>query len=86
MNESALDQIKKTNIWILDALRRTPHQSHTHLSQSLDWIEKSGVKKAILTNMHIDMDYETLKNELPKNVEPAFDGMKITLTNDATKE
>ena len=77
MNDNAWDQIKKTNIWILDALRRTPHQSHTHLSKSLEWIEKSKVRKGILTNMHIDMDYETLKNELPKNVEPAFDGMKI---------
>ena len=78
MNEIAWDQIKKTNIWILDALRRTPHQSHTHLSQSLEWIEKSGVEKGILTNMHIDMDYETLLNELPSNVEPAYDGMTLT--------
>ncbi len=78
MNDAAWDQISRTNIWILDALRRTPHQSHTHLSQSLEWIEKSGVGKGILTNMHVDMDYETLKNELPANVEPAYDGMKFT--------
>ena len=78
MNAVAWDQIKKTNIWILDALRRTPHQSHTHLSQSLEWIKKSGVKKGILTNMHVDMDYETLMNELPSNVEPAYDGMRLT--------
>ena len=81
MNDEAWDQISKTNIWILDALRRTPHQSHTHLSQSLKWIEKSGVAKGILTNMHVDMDYETLTNELPKNVEPAYDGMKFTSTH-----
>ena len=80
MNDAAWDQISKTNIWILDALRRTPHQSHTHLSQSLEWIQKSGVRKGILTNMHVDMDYETLTNELPKNVEPAYDGMKFTST------
>ena len=78
MNDNAWEQISKTKVWILDALRRTPHQSHTHLSQSLEWIKKSGVKKGILTNMHIDMDYETLKNELPENVEPAYDGMNIT--------
>ena len=80
MNDAAWDQISKTNFWILDALRRSPHQSHTHLSQSLEWIEKSGVRKGILTNMHVDMDYETLTNELPKNVEPAYDGMKFTST------
>ena len=83
MNEIAWDQIKKTNIWILDALRRTPHQSHTHLSQSLEWIKKSGVEKGILTNMHIDMDYETLLNELPSNVEPAYDGMSLTSSHNA---
>ena len=86
MNETAWEQIKKANIWILDALRRTPHQSHTHLSQSLAWIKKSGVGKGILTNMHIDMDYATLLNELPSNVEPAYDGMKLTLANKAEKE
>ena len=83
MNEIAWDQIKKTNIWILDALRRTPHQSHTHLSQSLEWIKKSGVEKGILTNMHIDMDYETLLKELPSNVEPAYDGMSLASSHNA---
>ena len=85
MNEVAWDQIKKTNIWILDALRRTPHQSHTHLSQSLEWIEESGVEKGILTNMHIDMDYETLLNELPSNVEPAYDGMRLISSSKTEK-
>ena len=86
MNDVAWDQIKKANIWILDALRRTPHQSHTHLSQSLEWIKKSGVRKGILTNMHIDMDYETLLGELPSNVEPAYDGMRLTSSNVVIKE
>ena len=86
MNEVAWEQIKKANIWILDALRRTPHQSHTHLSQSLEWIKKSGVEKGILTNMHIDMDYETLLNELPSNVKPAYDGMKLTSSDKIEKE
>ncbi len=86
MNKEAWKHIKKTNIWILDALRRTPHQSHTHLSQSLEWIKKSGVKKGILTNMHIDMDYETLLHELPSNVEPAYDGMRLESSNSLIEE
>ena len=86
MNEIAWGQIKKAKIWILDALRRTPHQSHTHLSQSIEWIKKSGVEKGILTNMHIDMDYETLLNELPGNIEPAYDGMKIISVYKSEKE
>ena len=64
--------------WVLDALRRTPHPSHSHLEQSLAWIAKSHVKNAVLTNMHIDLDYDTLCKELPKGVKPAYDGMALS--------
>ena len=43
--------------------------------KSLEWIARLRPKRAILTNMHVDMDYETLRRELPRGVEPAFDGM-----------
>ena len=64
---------------IIDALRRTPHPSHTHLDKTLKWIEELKPNNAILTNMHIDMDYETLCKETAKNIQPAFDGMTIEL-------
>lgn len=69
--------IEGAECWILDALRRTPHPSHTHLSQSLEWIAQARVPSAILTNMHIDLDYDTLRKELPDHIEPAFDGKTI---------
>ena len=64
--------------WILDALRRTPHPTHAHLEKSLDWIARAAPRRAVLTNMHIDMDYATLVDETPDNVTPAYDGMVIT--------
>lgn len=67
------------DVWILDALRRTPHPTHAHLDQSLEWIARARPKRAILTNMHIDLDYETVLNETPDNVEPAFDGLRLVL-------
>jgi len=75
MSKEAWDEVAKAKCWVLDALRRNPHPSHSHLENSLKWIKKSGIEKAVLTNMHVDLDYETLMNETPKNVEPAFDGM-----------
>ncbi len=72
------DRLRNLDCWILDALRRTPHPSHIHLSKSLDWIRRAEPRRAILTNMHIDLDYDTLVNETPTNVEPAYDGMTIT--------
>src|SRR5262249_28852978 len=62
------------NLWIVDALRPLPHPSHFSVKQTLAWIERLGVKRAILTHMTIELDYEALKRELPHNVEPAYDG------------
>jgi phosphoribosyl 1,2-cyclic phosphate phosphodiesterase len=63
--------------WVLDALRRKPHPTHVHLALSLEWIAKMAPARAVLTNMHVDLDYDTLVGELPANVEPAYDGLVI---------
>ena len=65
------------DVWIVDALRYTPHPSHFHLKRALEWIEKLKPKRAILTHMTADLDYDTLRRELPAGVEPAFDGMVV---------
>ena len=67
------------DVWVLDALRRKPHPTHAHLALSLEWIAKMRPARAVLTNMHLDMDYATLVAELPPGVTPAYDGMVITL-------
>ena len=81
MNNAAWDVLSGANCWVLDALRRDPHPTHSHLEQSLDWIEKSGVPNAVLTNMHIDLDYETVLAETPDHITPAYDGMIIEYTD-----
>ena len=67
------------DVWILDALRYTPHPSHFCLADALAWIERLTPSRAILTNLHADMDYDTLCRQLPEGVEPAYDGMRITV-------
>ena len=66
------------DVWIVDALRRTPHPSHFHLEETLEWIAKIKPRRAILTNLHTDMDYATLCAELPPGVEPGYDRMSFT--------
>ena len=78
-NES-LDYIEGVDVWVVDALRQTPHPTHFHLEKTLEYIERLKVKKAYLTNLHIDMDYETLCQELPNHIRPAYDGLEITLS------
>jgi len=64
--------------WIVDALRRTPHPSHSHLSNTLDWIARAAPARAVLTNMHIDLDYDTIAAETPAHIIPAHDGLTLT--------
>lgn len=63
--------------WVLDALRRKPHPTHAHLALSLEWIERAAPRRAVLTNMHIDLDHDEVNAETPGNVSPAYDGMTI---------
>ncbi|CUH68387.1 putative hydrolase [Thalassovita gelatinovora] len=74
----AWDVLQDLDCWVLDALRRTPHPTHSHLQQSLDWIAQVAPRRAVLTNMHIDLDYQTLKDETPDHITPAYDGMTIS--------
>ena len=65
------------DVWIVDALRREGHTSHFSLKQALGWIERLKPKRAILTHMTSDLDYDELRRELPAHIEPAYDGMVI---------
>ncbi|WP_170479009.1 MBL fold metallo-hydrolase [Ruegeria arenilitoris] len=62
---------------IIDALRRSPHPTHAHLDRTLGWIDELRPKHAVLTNMHIDLDYATVEAETPDYITPAYDGMVI---------
>ena len=75
ISDAAAAQLENLDVWIVDALRRSPHPSHFSLPETLLWIERLKPKKAIITNMHIDLDYETLARELPPHIIPAFDGL-----------
>ncbi|MFY0633343.1 MAG: MBL fold metallo-hydrolase [Vannielia sp.] len=77
--EAAWPALEGLDIWVLDALRRTPHPSHVHLPRALEWIERAAPRQAVLTNMHIDMDYAAVEAETPAHVTPAYDGMTLTL-------
>ncbi len=67
--------------WIVDALRRKPHPTHAHLDMTLGWIARAKPARAVITNMHIDLDYDRLCAELPPHIPPAYDGMTVTYDN-----
>jgi phosphoribosyl 1,2-cyclic phosphate phosphodiesterase len=74
----SVDRLFGLDILIVDALRYTPHPTHFSVAEALSLIEQVKPRRAVLTNMHSDIDYETLRRELPDGVVPAFDGMRLT--------
>ncbi|AAV95984.1 MBL fold metallo-hydrolase [Ruegeria pomeroyi] len=75
--DAAWAELQDLDCWVLDALRRTPHPTHAHLDKSLDWIARAAPRRAVLTNMHIDLDHDTVAAETPDHITPAYDGMVI---------
>ena len=55
----------------------TPHPTHAHVDMALEWLKRAGAAQGVLTNMHVDLDYNELAARLPESVRPAFDGMQI---------
>jgi len=80
LSEEAFAMLDGIECWILDALRYTPHPTHANVETALAWIARVKPRRAILTNLHMDLDYEALKRALPDGVEPAWDGMAISLS------
>lgn len=78
--EQSVAAVSNLDVWILDALRPAPHPSHLSLSEALDLVELRRPRQAVLTNLHIDLDYDTTERETPPNVTPAYDGMRIDIT------
>jgi phosphoribosyl 1,2-cyclic phosphate phosphodiesterase len=69
--------LENLDLWIVDALRYAPHPSHFSLADALMWIDRFKPKRAVLTNLHSDLDYEVLRQSLPEGIVPAYDGMRI---------
>jgi len=79
IKEKNLKQLKNLNYLILDCLKFKTHWGHFNIYESLQIIDYLKPKKAILTNLHTDLDYNFLKKNLPSSIIPAYDGMQLTV-------
>ena len=77
INNSVSKKLLNLKYLIIDCLRKEKHPSHFNFDDALSFIELVKPQKAILTNLHVDMDYFDLKRKLPKNIIPAFDGLNV---------
>jgi phosphoribosyl 1,2-cyclic phosphate phosphodiesterase len=77
--EDSFAHLEGLDVWIVDALRYTPHPTHAHVDRALAWIDRVKPRRAILTNLHIDLDFSELSGRLPPGVEPAHDGLTFSV-------
>jgi phosphoribosyl 1,2-cyclic phosphate phosphodiesterase len=75
--EAAFAVLAGVEVFIVDALRDRPHPTHAHVARALDWIARLQPRRAILTNLHVDLDYAELTARLPPGVEAAYDGLRF---------
>ena len=75
--EESVPFLEDLDLWIIDALRYTRHPSHFSLQEALGWIDRMKPRRAVLTNLHTDLDFDVLSSELPKGVVAAYDGLKL---------
>ncbi|HLZ84032.1 MAG TPA: MBL fold metallo-hydrolase [Caulobacteraceae bacterium] len=80
--EGVFEALQGLDVWIVDALRYTPHPTHAHVERTLEWIARVRPRRAILTNLHIDLDYDELTSRLPPGVEAAHDGLTLSIEID----
>ena len=78
MPDAAKARLRGLDLLVVDALRDTPHPTHFSVADALGLIAELAPRRAILTNMHTDLDYDALAARLPPNVVPAFDGLSVT--------
>ena len=77
LSAATLASLERYDVWILDTLRYHDHPTHAHADKALRWAAQTRVKTLVTTNMHIDMDYETLRAALPGPQIIGYDGLVI---------
>ena len=75
--DESLPKLEGLETLVIDCLQYRLHPSHLSLQQAMEWIDRLKPKRAILTHMHIPLDYDTVRRETPDRIEPAYDGMVI---------
>lgn len=83
LDEAAFAALDGVSLWIVDCLRERPHPTHSWLAQTLEWIARVRPRRAVLTHMNHETDYETLAALCPAGVEPGYDGMVLDVEDAA---
>jgi phosphoribosyl 1,2-cyclic phosphate phosphodiesterase len=82
ISSKSLKRLTNLKLLIIDCLKFKSHKTHLNFKKCLSYIKILKPKKAILTNLHSDIDYSFLKKKLlkiSKNIVPGYDGLKVAI-------
>ena len=82
ISSKSLKRLMNLKLLIIDCLKFKSHKTHLNFKKCLSYIKILNPKKAILTNLHNDIDYSFLKKKLlkiSKNIVPGYDGLKVVI-------
>ncbi len=79
LDDAAFAALDGVDTWVVGCFQREPHRTHAWLDRVLGWIARLRPRRAVLTHMGADMDFASLRTELPPGVEPGFDGQTLEI-------
>jgi phosphoribosyl 1,2-cyclic phosphate phosphodiesterase len=82
LDDTAFAALEGVKVWIVGCLQEPEHPTHAHLAKVLEWIDRVGPERAVLTHLSHRLDYAHLAAKCPKGVEPAYDGMVIDIPSE----
>ena len=77
LSEQSLGMLEGLDVLILDALRREPHPTHSHLARSIGFVERLTPKRAFFTHISHDLEHEATNADLPEHIRLAYDGLQV---------
>lgn len=83
LGPESLAALAGVETWIVDCFQQKPHSAHAWLERVVEWQDVLQPRRTILTHMGTDMDWRWMKNNLPDTMEPAWDGMTLSVDEPA---
>jgi phosphoribosyl 1,2-cyclic phosphate phosphodiesterase len=77
LDDAAIEALRGVDTWLVGCFQRAPHRTHANVRQVIAWAERVGARRTVLTHMGHDLDYAWLRERLPREIEPGYDGMRL---------
>ena len=80
IEEKELKKINGSKILVINCLQINEHISHLNLDEALELVNKLNVEKVYFTHISHNLGlYDKIQSILPKNVNLAYDNLKLEL-------